>query len=65
MEQRNKKWFVISSGVAPLYSTANFDSRCLTEMVYGDSCKIITIKKSWLFVKLDDSYQGWVKSFYG
>jgi len=65
MEQRDKEWFVISSGVAPLYSTANFDSRCLTEMVYGDSCKIITIKESWLFVKLDDSYQGWVKSFYG
>ena len=65
MEQENKEWFVISSGVAPLYYEASFNSNCLTEVVYGDSCKILDIKDSWLFVELNDGYQGWIKNFYG
>ena len=61
----NNNWFVVSSGVAPLYKRASFDSNYLTEMVYGDSCKILTVKKSWFFVMCDDGYQGWIKNFYG
>ena len=65
MKRENKEWFVISSGVAPLYKEASFNSSCLTEMVYGDSCKILNNEDSWIFVELNDGYQGWVKNFYG
>ena len=61
----NKEWFVISSGVAPLHEKASFNSSCLTEMVYGDSCKILNSEDSWIFVELNDGYQGWIKNFYG
>ena len=65
MKRENEEWFVISSGVAPLHKEATFNSNCLTEMVYGDSCKILYNKNSWTFVELNDGYQGWVKNFYG
>ena len=65
MESDNKEWFVISSGVAPLHKEASFNSSCLTEMVYGDSCKILNNNDSWIFVELNDGYQGWIKNFYG
>ena len=65
MEHENKEWFVISSGVAPLHYEASFNSNCLTEVVYGDSCKILDIQDSWFFVELNDGYQGWIKNFYG
>ena len=65
MKVENKVWFVISSGIAPLYSEASFNSSCLTEMVYGDSCKILDNEDSWIFVELNDGYRGWVQSFYG
>ena len=65
MESDYKEWFVISSGVAPLHKEASFNSNCLTEMVYGDSCKILNSEDSWIFVELNDGYQGWIKNFYG
>ena len=65
MKVENKEWFVISSGIAPLYSDASFNSSCLTEMVYGDSCKILDNEDSWIFVELNDGYRGWVQAFYG
>ena len=65
MESVDKEWFVISSGVAPLHKEASFNSSCLTEMVYGDSCKILHNEDSWIFVELNDGYKGWIKDFYG
>ena len=65
MELKNNDWFVVSTGVAPLYKSASFNSNYITEMVFGDSCEILKIKKSWLFVRCNDGYQGWVKNFYG
>ena len=65
MEFQNNDWFVVSSGVAPIYESASFDSNYLTEAVYGDSCRIIKVEGSWFFVKCDDGYQGWIKNFYG
>ena len=57
MEFINNDWFIVSSGFAPLYSRPSFNSNCLTEMAYGDSCKILDCKDSWLFVKLNDGYK--------
>ena len=65
MKFQNNDWFVVSSGVAPIYESASFNSNYLTEAVYGDSCKIIKVEESWFFVKCDDGYQGWIKNFYG
>ena len=65
MEFDKNNWFVVTSGVAPIYKSASFNSDYLTEAVYGESCKIIKEKKSWFFVMCDDGYQGWVKNFYG
>ena len=65
MKFQNNDWFVVSSGVAPIYESASFNSNYLTEAVYGNSCKILKVKKSWFFVKCDDGYQGWIKDFYG
>ena len=48
-----------------MYKEASFNSSCLTEMVYGDSCKILDNEDSWIFVELNDGYQGWIKNFYG
>ena len=65
MEFDNNNWFVVTSGVAPIYKSASFNSNCLTEAVYGESCRILKVKNSWFFVMCDDGYQGWVKNFYG
>jgi len=65
MEFQNNDWFVVTSGVAPIYESSSFNSNYLTEAVYGDSCKILKVKKSWFFVMCDDGYQGWIKNFYG
>jgi len=65
MEFGNNSWFVVTSGVAPIYKSASFNSNYLTEAVYGESCKILKVKNSWFFVMCDDGYQGWVKNFYG
>ena len=65
MKFQNNDWFVVSSGVAPIYESASFNSNYLTEAVYGDSCRIIKVEESWFFVKCDDGYQGWIKNFYG
>jgi hypothetical protein len=63
MEFDNNNWFVVTSGVAPIYKSASFNSNCLTEAVYGESCRILKVKNSWFFVMCDDGYQGWVKNF--
>ncbi len=65
MKFQNNNWFVVSSGVAPIYESSSFNSNYLTEAVYGDSCKILKEKNSWFFVMCDDGYQGWIKNFYG
>jgi len=65
MDLNNNNWFVVTSGVAPIYRNASFNSNFLTEAVYGESCRILKVKKSWFFVMCDDGYQGWVNNFYG
>ena len=41
MQNTNKNWFIITSGSAPVYKEPNFNSPCLTEAVFGESCKIL------------------------
>ncbi len=65
MFQPKNNWFIITSGAAPVYEEANFNSPCLTEAVFGESCQILNQKNNWLCVKCEDDYEGWVNTFYG
>lgn len=49
MEFDKNNWFVVTSGVAPIYKSASFNSDYLTEAVYGDSCRILKVKKKLVF----------------
>jgi len=65
MQNTNKNWFIITSGSAPVYKEPNFNSPCLTEAVFGESCKILDENKNWFRIKCEDGYKGWVNAFYG
>ena len=65
MSQPEKNWFIIVSGTAAVYKEANFNSPCITEAVYGESCRILNQKNNWLCVKCEDDCEGWVNTFYG
>jgi len=65
MSLAKNKWFVISTGYAPIYSEANFNSKYLTEAVRGESCEILGSKRNWFNIKCEDNYVGWVNKFYG
>ena len=58
-------WFIISTGLAPLYKNPSFNSNYLSEVVHGDSCKILDMQDNWIHVECDDGYRGWVNKFYG
>ena len=65
MQNTNKNWFIITSGSAPVYKELNFNSPCLTEAVFGESCTILDENKNWFRIKCEDGYKGWVNAFYG
>ena len=65
MSRKQKSWFVIDIGSAPVYDEPTFKSSWLTETVYGESCKTLDQEKDWIQIKCDDGYVGWVHSFYG
>ena len=65
MSQEQKLWFIISNGSAPVYKHPTFQSSWVSEVVYGESCKILIVKKNWIQIKCEDDYVGWVHSFYG
>ena len=65
MQKSKKDWLVINVGSAPVYDKPNFNSSCLTEVVYGESCLVIDKNKNWFFIECEDGYKGWVNSFYG
>lgn len=65
MEKSKIKWFITSTGVAPIYCNPNFNSECLTETVYGESNRIIDHQRNWIQVECEDGYRGWVNKFYG
>ena len=65
MSQEQKLWFIISNGSAPVYKHPTFQSSWVSEVVYGESCKILIMKKNWIQIKCEDDYVGWIHSFYG
>ena len=65
MHSIKNNWFIISSGLAPIYKSPKFNSNYLTEASYGESCKILDMHDKWLHVQCEDGYRGWVNKFYG
>ena len=65
MEKTNKNWFIVQSGCASVYQKADFNSPCLTEVIYGESCQIINQDGNWIRIRCEDGYLGWVNEFYG
>ena len=65
MSLNKKLWFICKTGAASLHSGPDFNSPCLTELVYGESAKIKEKKSNWLNIDCEDGYNGWIHSFYG
>ncbi|MFL3015025.1 MAG: NlpC/P60 family protein [Candidatus Neomarinimicrobiota bacterium] len=65
MPKAKKKWFIIKAGSALVYSQPDFNSPCITEAIYGESCRILGHKDNWFKIECEDGYIGWVNSFYG
>lgn len=65
MPHPSKNWFIIHSGAAPLYADSTFNSPCITEAVFGESCQMLGQKGQWLNIKCEDGYKGWINKFYG
>jgi len=65
MSFSEKNWLIITSGFAPVYTKADFNSSCITDAVYGESCQVLDQENTWFNVKCEDGCTGWIKSFYG
>lgn len=67
--KKENKYFVVRSGIAPIYKEPSFSSEQTTEAINGESLIILKEKKnkydSWFFVEQFDKYRGWIKSSYG
>jgi len=65
MSSLEKKWFIITAGVASVHKDATFNSPCITEAVYGESCTILSEKNDWIYLACEDGYKGWCHTFFG
>lgn len=59
------KWFIINTACASIHRDPSFNSSCISEAIYGESCSILEKHKNWYKIKCEDEYEGWVNSFYG
>jgi len=55
---------VISVSVAPVYKEAAFTSEMTTNGLMFESVIILGKQDSWLKVKMEDGYEGWIHHFY-
>ena len=58
------KWFIISSGLAPIYKSPTFNSDTFQKPYTVSHVKLLLHDK-WLYVQCEDGYKGWVNKFYG
>jgi len=57
--------FVVRALIAPSYSDPAFTSSKVTEVLCGETVKILDTNKDWLQIEQNDGYISWLKSFYG
>ena len=55
---------VISTAVAPVHSGAAFTSEIITQGLMFESVFILGEQDSWLNIKMEDGYEGWIHHFY-
>ena len=65
MSNIKNNWFIISSGLAPIYKSPTFNSNYLTEALYGESCKILDMMINGFMYNVKMDIIGWVNKFYG
>jgi len=65
MPKAKKKWFIVKAGSAPVYNHPDFNSSCITEAIYGETCRILGYRDNWFKIECEDRYIGWINSFYG
>lgn len=55
------KYGICNVSIAPLRIEKSDTSEMVTQMLYGELCKVIEHRKKWSFVRLTyDSYEGWI-----
>ena len=55
------KYGICHLGVIPLRKENDHKSELISQLLYGDSFKIIDQRKDWFKVRLDwDKYEGWI-----
>ena len=62
---KQKNLFVVRALIAPSYSDPTFTSSKVTEVLCGETVKILDTNKDWLQIEQNDGYISWLKSFYG
>tara|TARA_Y100000588_G_C14061202_1_gene841495 strand:- start:219 stop:1004 length:786 start_codon:yes stop_codon:yes gene_type:complete len=55
---------VISTAVAPIHREPRFSSEMVTQALLWEAVIILDEDNSWYHVQLDDSYTGWIYTFY-
>ncbi len=65
MSENKKSWFITDVGSAFIYAKPDFNSACVSEIIFGESSKILAEEKNWCNIECEDGYKGWVYSFYG
>ena len=58
-------WFIITAFIAPSYNGPSFKKSKVSELLCGESGKVLKIFEDWVYVEHEDGYQSWVKTFYG
>ena len=59
----NGTWFV-SRPVAPVYRKPGFTSEIVTQGLIWEKVTIIDQHNSWVYIKMEDEYMGWIHQFY-
>jgi len=61
----NDSWFIITALIAPSYNGPSFKKNKVSELLCGESGKVLKTFGDWVYLEQEDGYQSWVKTFYG
>ena len=55
---------IISTAVAPIHKEPIFSSEMITQALIWEFVEVIEESNDWVYVLMDDGYNGWLHSFY-
>ena len=61
----SNSWFIVTSFIAPSYNGPSFKESKVSELLCGESGKVLKKVEDWVYLEQEDGYQSWVKAFYG